>query len=997
MFIDSYALKTITSKNRSLPQKLKQVLGLLAVSGLFATVFLGAMSADVQPAQACPTVNTFVTTTQTTTGNCTVVSTVGDINIPSTSASSAGIEANGTGGQTIEVENGASITTNTFGQHGIRIASSSGAPTSVNEVIVNGQITTTGVATAANVNLLYSDAVSIGYRGETNVTVGANGVINTSGGYARGISYRGVGGNITVHGDVTNNGRITTGGIQSSAISYLTNFVPTTSADRIEITNNRSLVTNGNAANNADGSHGILYKEVSAATPSSGVIITNGSAGTIVANGTRGHGIYVILNATTDVHTTITNSNDITTNGGAGKGIWAFDYVDVINTGRIITTSTTNIAGSYGIDVGENSSINNTGTIQTASNKGFGMVARDGSTMTNGTNGLISTGGVDADGMSALATTNGTASNINVSNMARITTTGQNANGILSQIGNTIVNSGSITTSGVAADGIQLGRSNTVTNNGTIVTTGATSAGIRTTSGTGGSGTSTIPAYGQNTIYNYGSIRGPNGILLFDSAGLGSTVENYGDIISSLGPNGIAIRFGPGSAASNNDTLKIGLDNPDLIIGAMDMNNGDDHIILDRTNDTYAWRWTFDDFDPNATIVTVESACPATGDCLVITPKSGQVYFVSGETDFERTCGNTTPCNDAGDEGTTVFVFDTNKFNYLSDVSLDIVTSAHAAIDSRIEQAWKIHLRKERELEPDEVLAFAEPKRKMDFWFRPWVGMRHRMERDYLPETIHQWAGFLGGVNVKYNENWHFGVLAGLARSYVSDMSNGQHGDLQHQMIGAQAHYDNDKYFVDYSILFGRSESNDLQLIKNNLVSGGIENASDSPLLKGPFQSHSLRVGRRFQLHDDRWDLFLRPSVHAVYVRQTVEDIVYPGTANTSVTIDEFTTESIAARLEIASELVRTNRHGVFHSDLRMGLAMRGVIRGGGATARTVTDQIVIGAEKAGDYTYSIYSGLGFAWEKSEHWVLNLDGEADYSFDHGDFTGRIRGGANFRF
>ncbi|MEP4433739.1 MAG: hypothetical protein ABJ349_16160, partial [Hyphomicrobiales bacterium] len=166
----------------------------------------------------------------------------------------------------------------------------------------------------------------------------------------------------------------------------------------------------------------------------------------------------------------------------------------------------------------------------------------------------------------------------------------------------------------------------------------------------------------------------------------------------------------------------------------------------------------------------------------------------------------------------------------------------------------------------------------------------------------------------------------------------------------------------------------------------------------GPFQSHSLRVGRRYQLHDDRWDLYLRPSAHAVYVRQTVEDIIYPGsTASSSISIGEFTTQSIHARLEMASELIKTNRRGVFHSDLRMGLAMRGVVSGGGATINTVTDQVTIGAEKAGDYTYSIYTGLGVAWETSEHWTLNLDGEADYSFGYGDFTGRIRGAANFRF
>lgn len=500
-------------------------------------------------------------------------------------------------------------------------------------------------------------------------------------------------------------------------------------------------------------------------------------------------------------------------------------------------------------------------------------------------------------------------------------------------------------------------------------------------------------ASGNAEVSNSGQIFAEKGINLVGDR-FGSSVVNTGTILSTLGgqsagnPNGIAVRFG---STNNDDTLNIGIDTPSLIVGALDMNGGDDTIVLDRSNnDAFAWRWTFDDFDPSATITTALGACASvTGDCVELNLNPTDVYFISPETDFQRT-------NDAPNEGVTILVMETGQVQSLSDVSLDIVASAHAAIDSRIEQAWKIHLRKEREIQPDEVVPFEDPDRNWDFWLRPWIGMRHRAENSYLPETLHQWAGFLGGVNFRIDDEWHIGVLGGLAQSNVDDISTGSSGQVDHRMWGAQAHYDNDKVFVDYSILFGNSESDGVTDIKNNLVVGGIEGMGDSPLLKGPFESHSLRAGRRFQLHNDRWDLFLRPSAHAIYVRQTIEDIVYSGVSNSSVSIDAFTTESIQARFEMASELIKTNKRGIFHSDLRMGLAMRGVIKGGGTVVRTTTDQIAIGVEKEGDYTYSLYTGLGVGWEATKNWTLNLDSEVDYSLDK-DFTGRLRAAANFRF
>lgn len=957
--------------------------------GLLGSALVGAFATlpTATHAQVCPPdINTSTNLAHTVAGPNATCNVTAAGQLITLGANQEGITVNGLG-NTVNVQANGLVETQGTTSDGIRFVT----PGLGNgqTVQIDGTVRTRAAGTGAFTG---SHGIFVD-RSDATITVGATGSIETLGGnFASGILARG-GGGLPVDIDVSNFGAIETNGTTSYGIGL------TNAGSGSTVYNDGAITING-AVNNANAaSDAILFAGLFNGVSRGTTVITNDVNGVINVNGNISDGIRITTagNGSTDQNIVV-NNGQIFTNSALGtnsdsKGIRTQDWSTVTNTGTIRTAS--GGVRNYGIHVENNGTVLNTGVIQTFATDSQAIVGEGNVSFTN--NGFITTNGDTSDGMSAEGTTS------TLINNNSIITNGRDSAGIIANDDATITNNGLLRSTGQLGNGIRVARNSDITNSasGIIDITGAGGIGIFSTTLR-----TTTPA-GNNTVLNNGFISAATGIFLNYSnqtqfPGSRSSVTTTGSIISTNGPNGVAVRFGNGPAAgiganAGRDTLTIALDaDDDLIIGAMDMNNGDDTIILDRTNDNFAWRWTFDDFDPGAVIVTSQAACPATGDCLVITPKAGQVYLQSGETDFQRNCG--LACQDSGNEGMTIFLLDTNQINYLSDVSLDIVTSAHAAIDSRIEQAWKISLRKDRVIQPDEVVAFPDPDREMDFWFRPWIGMRHRMERDYLPETLHQWAGFLGGVNVRYKENWHFGVLGGLARSYVDDMSTNQEGSLKHQLIGAQAHYDNDKYFVDYSILFGKSESDDMQPIKNNLVAGGIESDEDSPLLKGPFQSHSLRVGRRFQLHKDRWDLYLRPSAHAVYVRQTVEDIVYPGSTSTStVSIGEFTTQSIQARLEMASELIKTNKRGVFHSDLRMGLAMRGVMSGGGATINTVTDQITIGAEKAGDYTYSIYTGLGVAWETSAHWTLNLDAETDYSFGYGDFTGRIRGAANFRF
>ena len=153
--------------------------------------------------------------------------------------------------------------------------------------------------------------------------------------------------------------------------------------------------------------------------------------------------------------------------------------------------------------------------------------------------------------------------------------------------GNTVINTGSIATAGGASDGIQSnGSNNALTNgiDGSIVTTGANANGLYSLNGSG------------NTLTNSGTINvsgaGSSGIRIDGAAGAANTVVNDGSIISQNG-TGVLFSGSAGATLVNRGTISgattgvsFGAGNDRLemrggsISGAVTQGAGDDTLII---------------------------------------------------------------------------------------------------------------------------------------------------------------------------------------------------------------------------------------------------------------------------------------------------------------------------------------------------------------------------------------------------------------------------------
>lgn len=357
-------------------------------AALFGVGVVGSVGTDKAHAQAaCPTISTAVATTQTivTNGNCTVQS-GGSI----TPAAGDSLLINGEN-TSVTVDNGGSIINNNAFGDAINYGSLGG--TLQSDLTIDGQIQTSGTGTG---ELNGANGVFSIHNGPLDVTVGATGSIVTTGAnFANGIVFRGRGGSLTPGGIIINNGAIMTDGANSSGIYIKSN------GSGSQITNNGTITINGLGANAANmASHGIVFTSVNIPAASTGPSIDIQNNGNLFINEFAGHGIFVQANASSTSRTTIGNSASgvIRTTGDASKGIETRSFVDVINNGLIDITSLTG-SGAYGIDVNEDSTVMNgaTGIIRTNGPQGYGMVARDRSTMTNA--GEITTAGPQGDGM----------------------------------------------------------------------------------------------------------------------------------------------------------------------------------------------------------------------------------------------------------------------------------------------------------------------------------------------------------------------------------------------------------------------------------------------------------------------------------------------------------------------------------------------------------------------------------------------------------------------
>lgn len=211
----------------------------------------------------------------------------------------------------------------------------------------------------------------------------------------------------------------------------------------------------------------------------------------------------------------ITNSGTISTLGAASHGIVASGYnapkATIINSGSITTTG----ENAIGISVDSNSSIHNSGRIESFGGGGIGINSwGDNVTILN--SGSIVLWNNGSHGIRSLN------HNTSISNSGIINLVGYSGRGIDLR-SSAAVNSGTITVIGDSGSGIySIGKNSSITNTGTIGAAGRDSSGIN------------ISTYSENTsIANSGTIEviGVDAIGI-RASGLDTSITNSGHVIS---------------------------------------------------------------------------------------------------------------------------------------------------------------------------------------------------------------------------------------------------------------------------------------------------------------------------------------------------------------------------------------------------------------------------------------------------------------------------------
>ncbi len=231
--------------------------------------------------------------------------------------------------------------------------------------------------------------------------------------------------------------------------------------------------------------------------------VTNTATGEIITGGAGGFGISLLDMAT------IVNDGTIMTMGDQAFAVDAGDDAMITNTGAILTERDE----SVGINVGENAVISSDGIVGTQGVDSIGIIAGDGSAITVGATGIITTSGTDAAGLVVLG--NGT-----LDNSGQITTIGDGATAVAFAGDATITNSGSITAE--MARAIEIGGMVTITN---------TETGVIDSEGNDGIEINTDGAM----ITNAGLIRSNDDEAIEAGDVNGLTVINSGTIIADEG------------------------------------------------------------------------------------------------------------------------------------------------------------------------------------------------------------------------------------------------------------------------------------------------------------------------------------------------------------------------------------------------------------------------------------------------------------------------------
>ncbi len=429
---------------------------------------------------------------------------------------------------------------------------------------------------------------------------------------------------------------------------------------------------------------------------------------------------------------------------------------------------------------GDTGTIEEGGAINGGGARGVLMLST-GQTVTNG--GSISTTGNDAEGILSV-------NDALIANSGRITTTGDFSDGIESTGSgvNLITNSGSIFTAGDFASGILVGGANSVTiNGGSIFTTGNSARGIialsansaitnRGSISTTGDFAYGITALGANSVItNRGSIS-TTGDFAYGiySSGASSVMTNGGSIsttgtnsygIHSTGADGQVINSGRITSTQADAIVFLGAQDNILTLlpgsileGGLTLGGGTDTLVV---GNGHSIAHTFD---------KVPDVLDTNGAPFVI-------------------------------NGTQVIVVDPTGFT-ASDIFLaDLTSSVFNSVDNNISKVGR------------------------RFWFSGFGGIGDVDATSPLVGLYHRFGG--GMVGAEYSSgNTSLGLLGGGADSVLDVEYDIQDIDIKSAFGGAYWKHDSGTHRINLVLIGGAADHSFQRRVANNLVVGGIETAS---------------------------------------------------------------------------------------------------------------------------------------------------------------------------
>ncbi|MFK8034813.1 MAG: autotransporter domain-containing protein [Hyphomicrobiales bacterium] len=745
-----------------------------------------------------------------------------------------------------------------------------------------------------------------------------------------------------------------------------TAFVFTQSGDDLTIANGGSISINSNAVratNNTINNNIVrVFGSISTNTGSDdGINLFDDAeisiSGSILTQGNNSEGITVVNGATI----ALTSGSSITTNGNNAEALFGTNNAIVtIANGATINTDGSNSDGMQFVD---NANIVMNGSIVTNLGLGSeGIITRDDATIRMGSNGSITALSNTADGIFSRDDADIIVSGTVLSGRRGITTRDdsvvvltsggslapQISHGIFARDGTTIVNDGNISTIGNDARGIFVGDNNaqntaTITNTGSITTTGTNSDGIladddaiiinagliRTTA----ANSDGIDADARAQITNTGSIfAGGIGVNLLGGGGSKSIVnsgriETTTPITGTAATTGYAVRF-----RNNNADDALTLLAGSRIIGRMDMGNGggNDMVILDRTGGDIAWRWTFEDYNPNGndnlSVIGGPFVVEVTGDSL----------------------GN----------GTTVTVGDTSLQTSAGAVLADISASQNKLALDRITEAWALGDN-----------GAAEYQTGWNAWARGYFSLKNRDGRSATAgdtaNSQHVLTGFAAGIDRAFGQRSFFGAYASTTHTTFTYEGREQVLTTDTTTGGAYARLQAmNGLFADLAVAAGYVEGEaGGRLRANNLVAGGIEKFEGGET-DGAYISPTMRVGSEIALGAVK----LVPSATIGYAAQWREG--YAETGETVQSMGRHVVETTSARLELAAVLQHNGVMARFHG----GITAQKDISG---SADFMLGSQTFDIETAsGEAEFGSFAGFAFNWAMGDRWALNLDAEA---------------------